>query len=67
MKKFLSVFCAALLIFAAGQMAVAKEKLVMWDVQTTSVLKEKVDSGSLWNPTVSELGEWTRKMKPSVS
>lgn len=44
MKKFLSVFCAALLIFAAGQMAVAKEKLVMWDVQTTSVLKEKVDS-----------------------
>lgn len=45
MKKLVSIFlCVVFLMAIGGQMAVAKEKLVMWDVQTTSVLRDKIDS-----------------------
>jgi raffinose/stachyose/melibiose transport system substrate-binding protein len=46
MKKYVFgvVVCVVLLMVVGGQPAVAKEKLVMWDVQTTSVLREKMDS-----------------------
>jgi len=45
MKKFMSIFlCVAFLMMTGGQMAVAKEKLVMWDVMTNNVVKDLLDA-----------------------
>ena len=46
MKKqgIISLFvCVLFLVGVGAQMAVAKEKLVLWDVQTTTMIKEKID------------------------
>jgi raffinose/stachyose/melibiose transport system substrate-binding protein len=44
-RQIISVLmCVVLFVFAGGQMAVAKDKLVMWDVMTANVVKDLIDS-----------------------
>ena len=44
-RQIISVLlCVVLFVFAGGQIAVAKEKLVMWDVMSANVVKDLIDS-----------------------
>ena len=44
-RQIISVLlCVGLFVFAGGQIAVAKEKLVMWDVMSANVVKDLIDS-----------------------
>ena len=45
MKRIFSILlCVVFLMTIGSQMAVAKEKLVMWDVMTNNVVKDLLDA-----------------------